>query len=241
MNAPEGLLAERVEGVLVLTIDRPAVANAINSRVYLAFCEHLARAAQDSGTAGVVLAGAGERTFSAGADLKETFGPEIADPPAYRRSLLMQTLEMALDFPKPFVCAVQSKALGAGWMIALCADEVVATAQASFGMPEMRHGMPTPIGVALLAAHAPGPAVRKLVQFGQPITAEEALRLGYADHLVPATELRAQAVARVRAAAALSPAAYAGNKRWLNRALRAELGSAAMFAGELHAAAHPRH
>src|SRR3972149_2159454 len=110
----------------------------------------------------------------------------IADAPVEckRRALLMGTLLAALDFPKPLLAAVQAKALGAGCMLALLADEVIMADSAELGMPEIRHGIPTPIGIVIVAARGGMSVARQMVQSGESIDARHAHTMGLADGLV---------------------------------------------------------
>ncbi len=160
--------------------------------------------------------------FSAGADLKEYAELDRAEASRRRRALLVHTLRALLDYPGPLVAAVQGKALGAGCMIALLADEVVIGEGAAMGLPEIRHGMPTPIGHAIVAARAGEAVARRMVQGGEPADAAQCLRWGLADEV--AADAKAAALAR----AAHIPAgrAFEANKRYINGRLRAALDAA---------------
>jgi enoyl-CoA hydratase/carnithine racemase len=220
------LLEERIGDLRVLTMNRPAVANALDSTLQEALVAALASASTDDGIRAVVLAAAGERVFSAGADLKEYAGVDRPLAGRMMRALLHRTLIAAIDFPKPLIAAVQARALGAGCMLAAVADEVVASETAQFGLPEIRIGMPTPIGYAVTAPRMGPTAARRLVQTGEPIDAARARALGLADEIVPTAELRPRALVRARALAALSAPAWRANKAWINGAVRAALEAA---------------
>ena len=216
------VLAERSGEVLVLTLNRPEKANAVNEAMHGALVEHLARA--DEGIRAVVLAAAGGRVFSAGVDLKEFSDLERTTAARKRRALLKRTLNAMLDFPKPLVAAVQGKALGAGCMLALLADEVVMSASAVMGLPEVKLGMPSPVGYVIVAARAGTVLARQMVQRGEPVGAERALLCGLADEISEAAKERA--VERARALASVSGNAYQVNKKFMNGALRAALHAA---------------
>ncbi len=233
MTATPGLRVEPEGSVLVLVLDRPASANAIDSAAHEAVVARLAEASSDAAVQALVLAAAGERIFSAGADLKEFADLPPGEGSTRRRALLLRTLLAILDFPKPLVCAVQGKALGGGWMLALAADEVIAAESAAFGLPEIGHGIPTPMGAALVAFRANRAVARELTQTGRSIGAAEAHRLGLIDEVVAPEALRERALARARLHATSAAAAYAGNKHWINRGVRAELEAAADAAGKL--------
>ena len=115
------VLAEREGDVLVLTLNRPEKANAMNEAMQTALVERIST----SNTKAILINAAGEKIFSAGADLKEFSELERGVAAKKRRELLKRTLNAILDYPKPLVVAMQGKALGAGAMVALLADELV--------------------------------------------------------------------------------------------------------------------
>jgi enoyl-CoA hydratase/carnithine racemase len=228
-----GLGVERHDDVLVLVVDRPKAANALNAPVNDALVAALADAGSEATVRAVVLAAAGERVYSAGADLKEYAELDPAAAARRRRAVLVRTLDAVSAFKKPLVAAVQGKALGAGCMLAMLADEVLATESAQFGLPEIVHDMPSPIGGVIVAARG-GPVVaRRMLQTGESVDARQALRLALVDEIVDAGELRARAIARGRALGAMPRFAFAANKRFLNAPLRTALESAAREAGRL--------
>jgi enoyl-CoA hydratase/carnithine racemase len=227
------LLAQRDGEVLVLTLNRPEKANAMNEALHDEFIVQLRKAREDDGVRAVVLAAAGERTFSAGADLKEFAELERSVGARKRRVLLLRTLNAAVDFPKPLVAAVGAKALGAGCMLALLADEVVMADTAQLGMPEIKHGIPTPIGIVILAARGGMSVARQMVQRGEPVDAKQALACGLVDEVTAAGKTGSKARERARALALLPHIAFKPNKHFLNKSLRAALDEAAAEADRL--------
>lgn len=218
-----------------LTLARPAAANALNQATCAALARALRQAAQDPAIGAVVLGAAGERAFCAGADLKEFAELPTAEAAQRRRDLLMDTLYTLLDFPKPLLACVQAPAVGAGAMLALVCDEIVMAEPAWLSLPEIRLGMPTPIGAAIVARRAPRPMLQRLVQAGERIDAGQALQSGLVDHLASAPALRGRCAALAQARGAHAGHAYAANKRWINRGLRqhlAEAAEAATLAGQ---------
>jgi enoyl-CoA hydratase/carnithine racemase len=209
------VLAQREGDVLVLTLNRPEKANAMNEAMQNALVKHLS----DS-TGAVVLTGTGSKIFSAGADLKEFSELDRGVAARKRRALLQRTLNAILDFPKPLVAAVQGKALGAGCMLALLADELVIADTAELGLPEIRHGIPTPVGYAIVAARGGMPLARRMVQGGEPVGP------GLADFVCDSSSLREKALERAGVLAARSGPAYQANKNFINASLRAALQAA---------------
>lgn len=231
------LLAMRDGELLVLTLNRPDKANAMNEAMQEALAGQFAAASADDAVRAVVLAASGERTFSAGADLKEFAELERSTASRKRRALLLRTLIAVVDFGKPLVAAVQGKALGAGCMLAVLADEVIAADTAQFGMPEIALGMASPVGVAVVGARGGRRAVQCMVQGGQTLDVQSAYALGLVDEIVATEKLRSKSLERARSLARLSGPAYAGNKRWMNRELRAALHAAVAEAERLQEAA----
>ena len=222
------------DGVLWLTFDRPRAANALDALTQEMLQAALAEAGTDEAVRAVVLAGAGGRVFSAGADLREVLDADPKLAARRRGALLLATLLALLDLPRPLVACVHGKAVGGGCMIALLADEVVAAPGAEFSLPEVALGMPTPLGAAVVAARAPRGAVQRLVQAGERITAPEALGLGLIDHVAEDPETAAQA--RALALGTQPSHAYAGTKNWINAGLRAALLEAAAHGARLREA-----
>jgi enoyl-CoA hydratase/carnithine racemase len=220
------LLARRDDELLLLTLNRPDKANAMNQEMNDALVAHLEAATADPGVRAVVLASSGTRCFSAGADLKEFSELERGAASGKRRDLLVRTLYAFIDFPKPLVAALQAQALGGGCMLALLADEIVAADTAQLGMPEIRHGMASPIGLAIIVARAGRAVGHRLVQAGESIDARKAVEFGLVDEIVPLAKLEERAVQRARALGAMSGAAFQANKSFMNAQLRVDLEAA---------------
>ena len=220
-------------GVRRLTLDRPAAANALDRAMQTALVAELDAAARDPATRALLLAGAGGRVFSAGADLREDLGP---DGRRLRREMLVRTLLALLDCPKPVVAMLRGKAVGGGAMLALLADEVVMETGATLSLPEIALGMPTPLGVAIVTARGGRAAAHRLVQANRPMGAEAALAGGLAETMADDATLEGAALARAAALGSVDPRAYACNKRFLNAPLRRALleaaEAAAAFAAE---------
>jgi enoyl-CoA hydratase/carnithine racemase len=237
MSPPDVLVFEHRDDVAWLTMSRPTAANALDAAMNEALVEALRRCADDPAVRAVVLTGHGGRVFSAGADLKEF--AELADAEARprRRELLRATLLALADFDKPLIACVNGKAVGAGCMLALLADEVHVGPSAQFSLPEIRLGTATPVGASIVAARCGRRGAHRLAQAGEPIDADAAVATGLADAAWSADELGAICQDRARALGTLNGAAYAQNKRWLNAGLRAEISRALDESARLQAEA----
>lgn len=201
------VLAEKVDGVLVLTLNRPEKANAMNEAMQNALVQQL------KGTDPVVLAGAGSKIFSAGADLREFSDIDRRIAAKRRRELLKRTLHAVLDFERPLVAFVEGRAIGAGCMLALLADELVMAEEAELSLPEIRHGIPTPVGYVIVAARYGMPMARRMVQAGEPARCPVADAVGD----------RGKAIERANALAGLWGSAYVSNKKFINAKIKADL------------------
>ena len=206
------VLAQRQEGVLILTLNRPEKANAMNEAVQNALVKHLTECKDP-----IVLSAAGSRIFSAGADLKEFSGLDRGVAAKKRRELLKRTLNAILDYPAPLVAAVEGRAIGAGCMLAMLADELVMADPAELSLPEIVHGIPTPVGYAIVEGRFGAPLARRMVQAGEVAGAP------LADHVSP--DVKTKAIERARALAA-GGAAFQVNKKFINASMKAALAAA---------------
>ncbi|WP_083391235.1 enoyl-CoA hydratase/isomerase family protein [Parafrankia soli] len=182
------ILTELVGGSLVVTINRPEARNALNGEVGQGLVDALTRAESDNEIRSIVLTGAGDRTFCAGLDLKALSKGENLAP-------VMQALDGLRDFRKPLLGAVNGSCLGGGFEVMMRCDLVVAAAGVNFGLPEVKRGLFAAGGGTRLPLRLPIARALELALTGDPIPAEEALRWGLVNRVVPPDELLAAALA----------------------------------------------
>jgi len=183
-------------GIGTIRLDRPPV-NALNAELQADLRAAAERATASPEVAAVVVYG-GERTFAAGADIKELAGLSYVEMAA-RVGPLSATFEAVARIPKPVVAAVTGYALGGGCELALACDWRVVAEDATLGQPEIRLGVIPGAGGTQRLARLVGPARAKdLIFSGRTVDAEEAARIGLADVVVPAAEVYERAVAMVR-------------------------------------------
>ena len=172
-------LEARGAHVLLVRLNRPQALNALNTQMGRELLELWTRLAAEPGALRcVVLTGAGERAFCAGADLKERDGMSPADWQA-QHELFERGFMAMMEFPLPLVAALNGHAFGGGLEIALCCDFIYATAGARFALPEVRLGiMPGGGGTQNLARAVGERRAKELVLTGRQFTADEALAWG---------------------------------------------------------------
>lgn len=225
-RADDGLARELRGRVLWLAFDRPRAANAVDGTLAQAFSAALVQAASDPAVAAVVISGGGDRVFSAGIDVKNPDQLDHEALSAYRRNAVSACLAAIVDFEKPLVAAVNGPAIGLGCMLALLTDQVLAAEKAAFSLPEIEIGIPTFLGISILARAAGNALARDLVLSGRRMAAAEAMQRGLVSAVVAPEELIAAAQAAAEALAAKPATTFALNKRWLTRGLREELAAA---------------
>jgi enoyl-CoA hydratase/carnithine racemase len=184
------------DGIGTIRLDRPPM-NALNTQVQEELREAATAVSADSGVRAVIVYG-GEKVFAAGADIKEMADMSYVDMAA-RAADLSSALGVFARIPKPVVAAITGYALGGGCELALACDWRVVADDAKLGQPEIKLGIIPGAGGTQRLARLVGPARAKdLVLSGRMVDAEEVLRIGLADRVVPAAEVYDTAVALVR-------------------------------------------
>jgi enoyl-CoA hydratase/carnithine racemase len=238
MPEQSSLIIERREDHLWLRLNRPDKANALSVGLMEAATRALIESAGDASVHAIVLAAAGERAFSAGADVREQ--PADGDMAAHRRRRsagLIAMTDAVLDNPKPVIAALNGIASGGGAMLALLADARVAAEHAALSLPEIDLGMSTFTG-AVIAEQIGGLALAQdLVQTGRRMPAQEALARGLVNVVVGRAELEDAASRFATMLARKDANAFATNKRWLNRRMKSVLAEA-RAEHEAHRKAH---
>jgi crotonobetainyl-CoA hydratase len=177
------VLVERRGNVQLITINRPEARNAINGAVSAGIGDALAQAQDDDEVRAVVLTGAGDKSFSAGADLKAIANRENIYHPDHPEWGFAGYVQHFID--KPTIAAVNGTALGGGTEIALASDLVVAEQRAQFGLPEVKRGLLAGAGgVFRIIDQLPRKIALELLYTGESISAAEAGRWGLVNRVV---------------------------------------------------------
>lgn len=180
----EPVLMHRVGRTAVLTLNRPDERNALNREVVRAIGRLCRDAARDEAVRVIVLTGAGDKAFCAGANLKERRGMNVDD---IRDFLAMYRTELRfLDTsPKPTICALNGVAFGGGLEIALCCDLRVAAKHATVGLTEVSLGIVPGAGGTQRLTRLVGEAkAKELLLLSKRVSADEALALGLVHRVV---------------------------------------------------------
>lgn len=189
----ETLLYEVEGAVATVTINRPDKLNALNSKVLTELTDVFTAIAGDETVKAVVLTGAGEKAFVAGADISEMVGFDTL-----RGLTFVARGQAAFDLiegcPKPVIAAVNGFALGGGTELAMACDFIYASEKAKFGQPEINLGIVPGFGGTQRMGRILGKSMAKeLVLTGDMIDATEALRIGLVNRVCPPEELLAAA------------------------------------------------
>lgn len=207
--SPDDVLYEKRDGYALITLNRPVVLNAINWSIARRLYVALDRAEKDDEVTSIILTGAG-RAFSAGGDIQST-PPEDDDPTPSGVEINLKIWNM----PKPVIAAVRGFAVGQGHELAGMCDLTIAAEDAVFGELQIRHGFAPPLLITPFLVgikHA-----KEVLMLGERINAEEALRMGICNRVVPGERLLDEAIDVATKLAALPQKAVKLNKLLVNR------------------------
>ena len=225
------------DGIMVVTLSRPAKLNAWDSVMRSQVGALLEHADGDPEVRAVVLTGSGPDGFCAGADLQEVAThttPELTTASLVQfRRFYRQILQLG----KPFVAALAGVAAGSGFQAALMADFRVAHEGVTMGQPEILSGIPSITGTTLMMRRLGTAVAGELALTGRLMDAPEALRLGLLSRIVPREDVLPESIALARELGALSPEAFRQTKAWLRREELLDMEAAYDFAEQAQARA----
>lgn len=191
MSEFETISIEKIEKTAILTISRPEKLNALSSKVHVEAVKALSDLRNDDDVRVLVLTGAGERAFVAGADISEF---DDKSPIVQKNEFQASTLFNSLDtFPKPVIAMVNGFCLGGGNELALACDIRLCSENARFSQPEINLGLIPGGGGTQRLTHLVGEGrSMEMILTGDMIDAETAYRIGLVNHVYAADELRAK-------------------------------------------------
>jgi enoyl-CoA hydratase len=189
--AYEQLLYDVDAGVATVTLNRPEQRNALSAQLLAELVDAMRRARDDDEVRAVVLTGAGEKVFCAGADL----GGFAAEVPLvdkhYASDLFLEFFRLMPRLGKPSLCAANGHVLAGGMGLALSCDLVIAKQGAAFGTPEINVGAFPYMIMSIIYRNVPRKKVNEMILLGERLSAEEAVDYGLANRVVPAEEFDA--------------------------------------------------
>lgn len=175
------ILYEKKDKIVTITLNRPEMRNAVDEETYTELSNGLIKFRDDKDAWVAIITGAGDKAFSAGADLTKFAIPLPALPPSIMRGL---------DIWKPLIAAVNGIAYGGGMELVLSCDLVIAAQNATFGVPEVRWGLiPGWGGTQRLPRILPRAKASEMLLMGVIISAEEALNIGLVNKVVALPDL----------------------------------------------------
>lgn len=209
--------------VALVTVDRPERLNALNTQSLQELLESFERLARDSSVRAIIVTGAGDRAFIAGADIAEMKDKGPSEALAFAR--LGQAVCSAIEAaPQPVIAAINGYALGGGCEIALACDIRLASETAVLGQPEVTLGVPPGWGGTQRLPRVIGPGLaRELIYTGRRVGAQEALRIGLVNAVYPPGELLERARALAADIARNAPVAVRLSKEAIRRGLDVDL------------------
>ncbi|SPM41274.1 Enoyl-CoA hydratase/carnithine racemase, partial [Mycobacterium numidiamassiliense] len=206
------VLVGRSGDVLIITINRPEARNAINAAVSIGVGEALEEAQNDPAVRAVVITGAGEKSFCAGADLKAISRRENIYHPDHAEWGFAGYVHHFID--KPTIAAVNGTALGGGTELALASDLVVADELAKFGLPEVKRGLIAAAGgVFRIMDQLPRKVAMELLLTGEPLTASDAWEWGLVNQVVKEGSVLDAALALAARVTVNAPLSVQASKR----------------------------
>lgn len=216
--ANELVLVERLDAIAICTLNRPKKRNALNKALVDCLSQTLASLRQETGLRALVITGAGEKAFVAGADIAELKERGAEECLLGINSSLFREVE---EFPVPVVAAIRGWALGGGLELAMACDIRIAARSARFGQPELTLGiLPAAGGMHRLPALVGMGVAKDLVLTGRIIDAEEAKMVGLVSRVVSEDALMEEAIAIAQQVAAMAPLASKLAKSVMNALFR---------------------
>lgn len=233
----QNIILEHVEAgkIAVLTVNRPQALNALNAATLDELANVLARVAADPELRVLLITGAGEKAFIAGADITAMQGMSALEAQAFseKGQRVMQAIEA---LPIPVIALVNGYALGGGCELAMSCDWIIAAERAVFGQPEVNLGIPPGFGGTQRLSRLVGRSLAlELVITGRQIKADEALRIGLVNEVVPPEQLTEKGLATARLIAAKAPVAVRVSKQAVQRGLDLDLANGCVLETSLFA------
>lgn len=218
----ETLLLNIEDGVGTLTLNRPEVLNALSHQVYTELSQAAEELSQNDEVRAVIITG-GEKVFAAGADIRGMVKAEALEI-ALAQSPSQKALDLIENMPKPVIAAIAGYALGGGCELTLACDVRIAGENAKIGLPEITLGiLPGAGGTQRLPRLIGAGKAKEMIFSGDFIDAQEALRIGLVNKVVPEDQLLTEAKRMAKRFASRGAIALRMAKSAINEGLRMDL------------------
>lgn len=233
-NASGTLLLSIERGIATITLNRPQVVNALDTRLNEELHQAVTKLEDDKGVRVVVIHGAGERGFSAGADLKERSAMSAEE--RWKSTIkLARTFDAIAAMRVPVIAAVHGFVLAAGCELVLACDIRIAAEGAIFGLPETSIGIfPGAGGTVRLPRLIGEGKAKELIFTARRIDADEAVRLGLVQRVVPRSELLSEAHRIAQDISNNAPLAIESAKKLINHGIEVHISEALELSHFLH-------
>ncbi|TYT73654.1 enoyl-CoA hydratase-related protein [Desulfobotulus mexicanus] len=219
----KNLIYEKEDGIVRITLNRPKALNALNGELIAELNTLFDALAMDDGVRVVLLTGAGDKAFVAGADISELAHMDSFSARIFADAGQSMMAKIAL-LPMPVIAVVNGFALGGGCELALACDFIYASEKAMFGLPEETLGLIPGFGGTQRLARRVGAAMAmELIFTAKRIKAEEAKELGLVNRVLPAEQLMEEAQKTAASIAAMGPAAIALAKVAVHKGIEVDL------------------
>jgi len=216
----QNILSELKENILYVTINRESKLNALNKHTLVELADVIAYVSQNNEVRGVLLTGAGEKAFVAGADISEFQNYNLNEGKELGHNGQKNVFDAIANCPKPFVAAINGFALGGGLELAMACHIRIASENAKLGLPEVTLGLIPGYGGTqrLTQLVGKGRAI-EMITTADMITAEKAAQIGLVNEVVPQAELISKAEAILAKIKQRAPLAVASAIRAVNASL----------------------
>jgi enoyl-CoA hydratase len=230
----KNIILEKKDSVAWITLNRPEVRNAQNDALRSELLWALENIRDDDEVRVIVITGAGDKAFSAGADISEF--PKRMPADILKTKATKRAVDLLREIPKPAIAMVNGLALGGGCELAMACDMIIASENAMFGQPEINVGViPGAGGTQVLPRLVGEKKAKELIFTGAMIPAQEALAWGLVNKVVPPDKLRETVLEMVKAMLRHSPVIIKLAKLAINKSLDVPLTSGLDYERDLFA------
>lgn len=233
MNNYQNLYIETINGVAIITINRPKALNALDRKTILELNQLCDELAQDKSIKIVIFTGSGDKSFVAGADIAEMLPLSATEGRTWAKTgqAVFNKIE---NLPQPVIAAVNGFALGGGCELAMACDIRIASAKAKFGQPEVTLGITAGFGGTQRLPRLIGKGrAKELLLTGDTISADEAYRIGLVNKIVAPEELMKEAMAMAEKIMSRAPIAVQVTKAAVNEGTDMDLESGVAYEAEV--------